>query len=97
MGSSSRYENSRFMVQEQWKAHPYPELPFFGYARQSNPHPILYYGRFHQLVGEVNKGNSKPALPFRQNIQQLMLIYAISLTYLTFDTITLHRPLETAF
>lgn len=97
MGSNSRYENSRFMVQESWKACPYSELPFFGYAHQSNPHPILYYGRFHQLVGEVNKGNSKPTLPFYQNIQQLVLIYAISLTYLTFDTITLYCPLERRF
>ena len=69
---------------------------FFGYTRQCGFHPVLYHGRFGQLVGEVNKSDSQPAFLFCQDTQQPVLIHTVSFTYPALYTITLYRMLETA-
>ena len=69
---------------------------FLHNTRQSNLHPLFYYGRFRQLVGKVNKGNDQPALLFCQSVQQFMFVYTVSLAYLTLYAVALHRTFEAA-
>ena len=69
---------------------------FLHNTRQSNLHPLFYYGRFRQLVGKVNKGNGQPAFLFCQSVQQFMFVYTVSLAYLTLYAVALHRTFEAA-